>query len=283
MRLEGAQLAVEAVVGGDPGLAWRVGAAIAAGDRDSRRRGIAGSIDNADPQRRHGLRVLPSFCQQRALCPGLRIENPDRRVAAAVGDEGNLFSIGRPAWIGVLVIAVGQRKDIATMVSHHPELVRLAAQVRGIDHALAVGRPIGPGLPSGFFVMNLRAGIVGWRRHDLQAREWSARHLGWLRGRSDGLGIHPPETPGAVDVSAVGDVDDLFAIGRPGRAYLVVHGAVVIAGQRAAILAAELLDHRMVKRGVAQIVRHPFVEIEHENMEVSGLGGGNIGDALAIG
>src|SRR5207245_6147571 len=142
---------------------------------------------------------------------------------------------------------------------------------------------IGTRLPRSFFVMDLRAGIVRRRRHGLQARERSARYLGWLRGRSDGLGIHPPETPGAVNMSAVGDVDDLFAIGRPGRAYLVVHGAVVIAGQRAAILAAELVDHRMVKRGVAQIVRHPLVEIENENMEVSGLGGGNIGDALAIG
>src|SRR5205814_6921152 len=118
-----------------------------------------------------------------------------------------LFSIRRPARVSVVVIAVGQRKDIAAVVGHHPELMRLPPEIRGIDHTLAVGRPIGPGLPGGFFVMNLRAGIVRRRRHDLQAREWSARYLGWLRGRSDGLGIHPPETPGAVDVSAVGDVD----------------------------------------------------------------------------
>src|SRR5215471_13595767 len=115
-----------------------------------------------------------------------------------------------------------------------------ASQIGGVNNALAIGRPIGPRPPCGFFVTDLSARVLALRRHiRLHARERPTRDsLLWRWYR---LRTHAPEATCAVDVAAIADVNDLFVVTRPGGADLMIELAVVIARQRAAILAGQPL------------------------------------------
>src|SRR5438094_10222442 len=82
----------------------------------------------------------------------------------------------------------------------------LLSKVRGVHQALAIRRKIRPGLPRSFFVMDfVRFGA--------------------------GLGLHAPESAGAVDVPPVGNEENLITIARPDWTDFVIELAVIITWQ----------------------------------------------------
>src|SRR5438876_1179798 len=89
----------------------------------------------------------------------------------------------------------------------------LLSKVRRVHQALAIRRKIRPGLPGSFFVMDLvRFGA--------------------------GLGLHAPESAGAVDVPPVGNEENLITIARPDWTDFVIELAVVITWQIAGSLSS---------------------------------------------
>ncbi len=73
-----------------------------------------------------------------------------------------------------------------------------------------------------------------------------------------GLRLHPPESPGSVNVPMVRDKQDLAAISRPHRADFVIELAVVITWQIAASLSCQALH----------VPEFTAAEIGDENMKV---------------
>src|SRR5208282_3350332 len=78
-----------------------------------------------------------------------------------------------------------------------------------------------------------------------------------------------PEPPCAVDVIAVGYVNDAPAVPRPHRIDLVIVGAVVVARQIALVLAGQALD----------VCQRTVGEVGRENVETPVVQGGDEGDA----
>src|SRR3954471_4297222 len=76
-------------------------------------------------------------------------------VALLVGDIGDVSPIRRPASSRRVAFTVGQLQRVATIRSHQPELMPLAAQVRAVHHSLAVAAPVGPSLPRGLLIPKL--------------------------------------------------------------------------------------------------------------------------------
>src|SRR2546425_12659423 len=83
-------------------------------------------------------------------------------------------------------VAVGERKGVAAVARHQPQLVPLAAEVGAVDDPFAVGTPVGARLPGRLLVAQL------------------AR-----RGAPSGARRHAPEPARAVDMPAIGHEDDL--------------------------------------------------------------------------
>src|SRR5579859_5905085 len=86
----------------------------------------------------------------------------------------------RPAWRRRVECAVCQWEWIAAFAGHHPELIPLTTEIRAVDDALSVRRPIGARLPGRFLVAELAQRRAGSR-------------------------LHAPESAGAVDVPAIQD------------------------------------------------------------------------------
>ena len=74
---------------------------------------------------------------------------------------------------------------------------------------------------------------------------------------STGLCGHAPDATRAVDVSAVGDVQDEAPVARPERAELVIVTAVVVARQIAQVFVRQL-------HGIFEL---PLPEVRHEQMK----------------
>ena len=117
-------------------------------------------------------------------------------------------------------VAVGERKGVAAVARHQPQLVPLAAEVGAVDDAFAVGGPVGARLPGRLLVAQLAR-----RGHASRARR------------------HAPEPARAVDVPAIRDADDLAAVRRPRGRQVVVPAAVVVARQAAVVVVGDPL-HR---------------------------------------
>src|SRR5581483_5654819 len=94
-------------------------------------------------------------------------------------------------------------------------------------------------------------------------------NLARLRSR---LGGHSPETSGPVDMVAIGDIQDLAAIPRPGRVDLMIHGTVVVARQITPVLFRQLPNVAEPAGG----------EISHEEMEMPVEGAGDEHQAPSI-
>src|SRR5437667_8005521 len=123
----------------------------------------------------------------------------------------------------------------------------LLSKVRGVHQALAIRRKIRPGLPRSFFVMDfVRFGA--------------------------GLGLHAPESAGAVDVPPVGNEENLITIARPDWTDFVIELAVVIAWQFAAGFSCQALH----------VPEFTTAEIGDENMKVSLVQSGDECQAFAI-
>src|SRR5690348_10012118 len=100
---------------------------------------------------------------------------------------------------------------------------------------------------------------------DLFSVRLSVDYAGVGQGRS-------PYAAGAVDVSVIGDEDDVFAVGRPCRRDLVVKLRVVVARQRADIFFCQLADGPWLTA----------IHLHQKNVKVLGSRGRNIRDALSI-
>ena len=250
MRFKGRQLAVETVIGMEPGVVRRVGSAIRRDHGDARGQLAVAAVGSRDLQGQlpHGTQILP-FANRDDLVAGARnIHDVDLRIAAAVADVGDAPAISGPARSGGVPIAIGQGQRITVAgACRDPQLVPAAARVRGVNDALAVGRPVGPGAPCGLFLPH-------------QAR------FGIARQRP------APDRAGAIDDLGVADVGDFLAVGRPAGRELVIEGAVVVAWRVALAFGPcrAALQPAAVKRA-------------DEHVEMAGAGGGHPGDALAIG
>ena len=211
MRLEGPLGAVESVVGVHPGGEGRIGAMVGGSHRDSSAGEFAGCISDADAQTSHRDQVLALADIKAVLLAAKNFLHPQACVAFAIGNERDEAAIRREARGSCVELAVRKRNRAAARRRHGPELMPLAPAVRAVDDALSVARPVRPRLPGGFLGMNLaRLGA--------------------------GCGAHPPDASAAVQVIAIRDENNFFAIGRPGRADLRIERAVVIARERAARL-----------------------------------------------
>ena len=133
------------------------------------------------------------------------------RVAVAIGNEGNVRPVRRPSWAGFVPVAESQRKRLPASGGHQPQLQPVASEVRAVDDPCPVGREVRSRLPVGLLVTQLNRVRAGNRRR-------------------------APETPGAVNATAIGNEHDRLAVACPGRVDLVVVGAVVIPRQRALVL-----------------------------------------------
>src|SRR5882672_8498357 len=112
------------------------------------------------------------------------VDHPQPRIAAFVGDKRDAAAVPRPARRGGVELTVGQREGIPALARHQPELMPLPTEIRAVDDARTVRRPVRPRLPRRLFVAQLAQRRAGAR-------------------------LHPPEPAGAVEVAAIGDEDDL--------------------------------------------------------------------------
>src|SRR2546427_1562924 len=147
-----------------------------------------------------------------------QLDHPQRGVAAFVRDVGDPAAVMRPPGRRRVEVAVGERKGVAAVARHQPQLVPLAAEVGAVDDAFAVGGPVGARLPGRLLVAQLAR-----RGHASRARR------------------HAPEPARAVDVPAIRDEDDLAAVRRPRWRQAVVPAAVVVARQAAVVVVGDPL------------------------------------------
>ena len=120
---------------------------------------------------------------QRREFPARQRLDADLSVAVFVRDEGDPPPVGRPAWIRLVPIAVGDREGIAAICGEHPEIVAPASLVGGEYQARAVGCDVGPCAPIGFLVVYLLRG--GLRRIPVSVKTRS----------------RPPEAAAAIGLS----------------------------------------------------------------------------------
>src|SRR5207249_669420 len=78
------------------------------------------------------------------------VQQPQREVAAFVAGVGDLLCIGRPARITAVKLAEREGQGRIAAGGGEPQLMPLPALETRIDHALAVGRDVGPHAPAAF-------------------------------------------------------------------------------------------------------------------------------------
>src|SRR5579871_447324 len=71
------------------------------------------------------LQILSLRCLKPPLPATRKFLNPQLRIPTAVRDECNLLSIRRPPRVRVVPIPIRNRKRVAPVRRHHPELVPL--------------------------------------------------------------------------------------------------------------------------------------------------------------
>src|SRR5262245_29505909 len=79
-------------------------------------------------------------------------DDPKGDVAALVRHEGDAPAVRGPARPRLVALAVRQLERVAAGGGREPELVALASEVRAVDDAAAVARPVGMGLPVGLLL-----------------------------------------------------------------------------------------------------------------------------------
>src|SRR5258708_19785203 len=66
-----------------------------------------------------------------------------------VTDKGDELSIRRPSRICLVPVAVGNRKRVAALCRHQPEVLPLTAEIGAVDHTRAVGGKFTHAFPLG--------------------------------------------------------------------------------------------------------------------------------------
>ena len=211
----GRTVAVEAVVGVAPGVVGRPAAAVGAGHRE--------------PRRRRGARRRRST-DERAACPagggsagsprptGLDRAARDRRRPAATtlppsfADERDAPAVGRPARRGVVALAVRQLERDRRRRRSSARAGCTGGRGRSCRPRAARRAP-SRGAPSSSSPRCGRAASARPARASMRQR-----------------------SAGAPDVAAVGDEDQLLAVGRPGRREVLVELRVVVARQPAVLV-----------------------------------------------
>jgi hypothetical protein len=123
----------------NPRLVRRVRAQPAVGDADSGRDAVPGLVQHLEIQLPVRLEITALDGPKRTFLPRGRVDQPERGVPGAVGDERDRAAIGRPARIGVVVVAVGERKRVAPVHRQQPQLLPLASEITAVDESGAIG------------------------------------------------------------------------------------------------------------------------------------------------
>src|SRR2546429_378766 len=152
-----------------PPAARRVPTAVLSYHGQPRRDRSSAPIDDIDSQRPHRPAIMPLTRFDPPLLAARHIDDPQRRIAALVGDVSNVLAVVRPARRGRVELAIGERKWIAALARHQPQLIPLSAEVGAVNDSLAIGRPIWPSLPGRFFVAQLAQRGAGARLHAPEA------------------------------------------------------------------------------------------------------------------
>ena len=239
---------VETVVGVAPRSVGGPAPTVGARDREPDGHRGAESVGHRDPKSSSRPKV-PALRRDDGLDGSPRNRHhAERDVAVFVRDERDASAVRRPARPSVIALAVGQLEGAARLGRRQPELVALAPEVRAVDHAPAVAGPVRPRLP-------IRL-LLAHQPH-----------------RSARPRLHPPEVARAPDVAAVGNQDELLAVGRPGGREVLVELRVVIA--------RELAVH--VFRDSSPLAAGPPARNrQHEHVEPSLEGGRDVSDPRAV-
>src|SRR3972149_1480453 len=98
------------------------------------------------------MQILPFRNRHFLLCSAHSFLDPERSISIFVRNKCNFLSVTRPSRSRYIKLSVGKWKRISSFGSHDPELVPLPAQVRTVDDAFAVRRPVRSRFPCGLFV-----------------------------------------------------------------------------------------------------------------------------------
>ena len=127
------------VVGMYPCILRRITAAVTTNDGDAGRDRFAVNIDDPEFEFKHRHTIFPVLCFQGRLAATDKILDLNCRIAAFIGDVGNLAAVRRPPRCRDVEVAVGQRKRFCNAVNvSDPELMPLPAQIRRIGNSAAV-------------------------------------------------------------------------------------------------------------------------------------------------
>src|SRR5690348_887618 len=98
MRFKRAVRTNKIVIGVHPCVIWGIGATIFAGNENARCGGTSIRGQYGDTELARGLEIMPFFNANLRLRPTQNFLGPQRSISAAIGNEGNTFSIRRPTW-----------------------------------------------------------------------------------------------------------------------------------------------------------------------------------------
>src|SRR5206468_1598100 len=146
---------IERFVGMTPRVVRSVASTLGGRHRNPRRKWATCSINDTQMQRPCSALIAPLPRLYTDLSRPWELHHPQRRVAAFVGDVRNPLAVVRPARRRDIELAVAQRKGIAPLARHQPQLIPLTAQIGAVPDARAVGRPIGTRFPRRLFVAKL--------------------------------------------------------------------------------------------------------------------------------
>src|SRR4051794_213715 len=201
-------LRIEAVIGVAPGVIRGVAPPVAPRDRDPGGTAVSAGIHDAEAECSYRPEVGSTLGGDPRHPATRELNNPKPGISALIADVRDARAVGRPTRCGGVALAVGKLEGIGPVGGHQPELVPLSAEVRAVDHPLAVAAPVGPSLPGSLFVAELAR--LGTRRCG-----------------------HAPEPARAPDVSPIGNEDQLLPIRTPRGGEILVIGIVVVAGKPA--------------------------------------------------
>src|SRR5205807_7553305 len=122
MRFKRMSGTIEAVVGVHPGVFRSVSPAIFARNRNARGGLVTGIVENRYGNRADRFFVALLPVHNLGLSSSRKLLHPQRRVAVAIGDEGDLLAVWRPARVRVVEVTVRNRQRVAASRRHHPEL-----------------------------------------------------------------------------------------------------------------------------------------------------------------
>src|SRR5207302_11140297 len=120
MRFKEVPGTIEAVVGVDPGSVWSVGTPIFSRNWNSGCSWTTAKVKDGDSDRAHGFLVALLLRYDLGLSSSRDLLYPERSIAVAIRDESDQLAVGRPARIGIVEVAVGNREPVTTVGRHHP-------------------------------------------------------------------------------------------------------------------------------------------------------------------